>query len=154
MGGGLTPERVFYDGSCALCHRAVRFVLLHDPHGAFRFAPREGELFRSRAEALGATGLPDSLVLETADGRLLVRSAAVIHVLRRLPPPWRVLGALAAVVPGRLCDALYDIVARVRYRLFGRSRSVCPLVPAELRSRFDLDAGTPRAAAGDPSGRA
>jgi predicted DCC family thiol-disulfide oxidoreductase YuxK len=135
----MPPERLFYDGSCALCHWAVRFVLARDREGrAFRFAPLDSDAFRSAApEAVRAT-LPDSLVVETRDGRLLTRSGAVIHVLGRLGAPWQLLGSVARVVPRALLDALYDLVARVRYRVFGREPEACPLIPKELRSRFEL----------------
>lgn len=132
----MPTERLFYDGSCALCHRAVRFVVARDTRGdAFRYAPLASEAFR---EAAAGRDLPDSLVVETRDGRLLARSAAVIHVMSRLPRPWPALARLARVAPTPVLDALYEVVARSRYRLFGREPSACPVIPAELRSRFDL----------------
>ena len=132
-------ERLFYDGSCALCHWAVRFVVSRDVRGdAFRFAPLASDAFRGAMAAAGQATFPDSLVVETRDGRYLTKSAAVIHVMRRLPFPWPAVGALARVVPRPILDALYDLVARTRYRLFGRKDSACPVVPAHLRSRFDL----------------
>jgi predicted DCC family thiol-disulfide oxidoreductase YuxK len=135
----LVPDRLFYDGSCALCHWAVRFVVARDARGeAFRFAPLASDAFRSATAAAGPADLPDSLVVETAEGRLLTRSAAVIHVLGRLSRPWRMLAALARVAPRPLLDALYDLVARTRYRVFGRIEPACPVIPAHLRSRFDL----------------
>ena len=133
------PERLFYDGSCALCHWAVRFVVARDVQGnAFRFAPLASEAFGKATAAAGRADFPDSLVVETRDGRYLTKSAAVIHVMRRLPFPWPALGTLARVVPPFLLDAVYDLVARTRYRLFGRTDSACPVIPARLRSRFDL----------------
>lgn len=133
-----TPEILFYDGHCGLCHRAVKFVLKHDKTGkAFRFAPLQGETFGALVPASERATLPDSVIVRTADGVLLVRSAAFIHILRRLGGGWRVLAAILAVVPRALRDAAYDFVARVRYRIFGRRDDVCPIVPAELRKRFD-----------------
>jgi predicted DCC family thiol-disulfide oxidoreductase YuxK len=133
------PERLFYDGSCALCHWAVRFVVSRDVRGdAFRFAPLAGEAFGKATATAGRADFPDSLVVETRDGRYLTKSAAVVHVMRRLPFPWPALAALARVVPPFLLDRVYDRVARTRYRLFGRTENACPVVPAELRSRFDL----------------
>jgi predicted DCC family thiol-disulfide oxidoreductase YuxK len=133
------PERLFYDGSCALCHWAVRFVVSRDVRGdAFRFAPLASDAFGKATAAAGRADFPDSLVVETRDGRYLTKSAAVVHVMRRLPFPWPALAALARVVPPFLLDWVYDRVARSRYRLFGRTENACPVVPAELRSRFDL----------------
>jgi predicted DCC family thiol-disulfide oxidoreductase YuxK len=135
----MPPERLFYDGSCALCHGAVRFVLARDPEGrAFRFAPLDSDAFRSVAPEAVRAALPDSFVVETSDGRLLTRSTAVLHLLDRLGGPWRVLGRAARIVPRALRDALYDFVARVRYRVFGRETEACPVIPKQLRSRFDF----------------
>jgi predicted DCC family thiol-disulfide oxidoreductase YuxK len=131
------PETLFYDGGCALCHRAVRFVLKHDPTGAaFRFAPLHGETFRSKVPAALRSALPDSLAVLTRDGRLLVRSQAVLHVLRNLGGPWKTAAAFLRWIPRPLADMLYTLVARVRYRVFGRREDVCP-VSGVLRSRFD-----------------
>jgi predicted DCC family thiol-disulfide oxidoreductase YuxK len=130
------PEVLFYDGGCGLCHRAVRFVLAADRAERFRFAPLQGETFRERIPEGQRAGLPDSLVLRTAEGAILTRSSATLHVLRRLGGPWRALAAQGGLVPRPLRDARYDLIARIRLRLFARPDDFCPLVPKELRSRF------------------
>lgn len=130
-------ETLFYDGHCGLCHRAVRFVLAEDSNdAAFRFAPLQGETFERLVPPGQRAGLPDSIVIQTREGALLVRSSAFIHILRRLGGGWRVVAGILAVVPRPLRDAAYDFVARVRYRIFGRQDDVCPLVLPELRKRF------------------
>jgi predicted DCC family thiol-disulfide oxidoreductase YuxK len=131
-------ELIYYDGHCGLCHRAVKFVLKHDRTGAaFRFAPLQGETFRARVPADRRGGVPDSMAVETHDASLLARSDACIHILRRLGGRWRIIAALAAVIPQRLRDGLYALLARIRYRVFGRRDDLCPIVPPELRGRFD-----------------
>jgi predicted DCC family thiol-disulfide oxidoreductase YuxK len=137
--GALDAEYLFYDGHCGLCHRAVKFVLKHDRDGrAFRFAPLQGETFLARVGTERRVGLPDSMVVLTRDGELLVRSAAFLYIFRRLGGGWRVLAAILSVVPRGLRDFVYDFIARIRYRVFGRRDDLCPIVPAELRGRFDL----------------
>ena len=129
---------VFYDGGCGLCHRAVRFAIAHDPDGArFRFASLDSEAFRRRVPEAGRTGLPDSIVALTPDGALLVRSAAVIHVLERVGGAWRFWGRLLRMVPRWVRDAGYDAVARVRHLLFRPPDDACPVTPPELRARFE-----------------
>jgi predicted DCC family thiol-disulfide oxidoreductase YuxK len=131
-------ERIFYDGHCGLCHGAVRFVIARDPQGRlFRYAPLEGATFAALVPAERRAGLPDSVVVLTDDGRLLVRSDALIHILRRLGGFWRVTGAIIAVIPRVIRDGVYNFIARVRYRIFGRRPEVCPVTPPELRARFD-----------------
>ena len=120
-----TTDRVLYDGSCGLCHRSVRFLIAEDAAGtSFVYAPQEGG---------GAT-----VIVETADGRTLTKSAAVIHLLHRLGGWWRVIAILFSLVPRPLRDLGYDFVARVRYRIFGKTKDACPLMPPDLRSRFTV----------------
>ncbi len=134
----VAPERVFYDGECGLCHRFVRFVVRQDLQArVFRFAPIGGEAFRAEVRDPSPEPLADSIVVLTAEGRLLTRSRAVLHVLSRLGRPWRALASLARLVPRPIADLAYGACARVRKRLFGRPESSCPLLPPELRSRFD-----------------
>ena len=129
-------ERLFYDGTCALCHGAVRFVLAHDRDGRlFRFAPLDSAAFRSACSEEDRLVLPDSLVVATEDGRLLLRSEAVLHLLERFGGGWRVLARLGRIIPRRLRDAAYDLVARFRHRVFGRKDDACPIVPPAIRSR-------------------
>jgi predicted DCC family thiol-disulfide oxidoreductase YuxK len=123
---------VFYDGSCALCHGLVRFLLARD-RGAFRFAPLDGPTFRAHSPALRRW--PDSMVLLTDNGQWLVRSEAVLWTLRRLGGVWRVPAAMAGLAPKPVRDALYDWVARHRRQWFGEVAS-CPAVPPEQRARF------------------
>ena len=134
---------IFYDGGCGLCHRFVRFALAEDRDGGrFRFAPLESGAFAAlrdaspRAEILEGI---DSMVLALPDGRLLVRSAAVLGIAEKLGGVWRLSAALIGVLPRFLLDAGYDGIARVRHRVFSKPADACPIVPADLRERFDLD---------------
>jgi predicted DCC family thiol-disulfide oxidoreductase YuxK len=136
-GGADTTARLFYDGTCGLCHLCVRLALKADRTGALRFAPLEGTTFRRLVPENERDGLPDSLVLRTEQGVLLTRTAAVVALLRRLGSPWGRLAAVVATVPIRIADRLYDGVARVRSRLFRRPREACPRVPPPWRDRFD-----------------
>lgn len=131
------PDRVFYDGGCALCHATVRFLLARDRGGGlFRFAPLGGETFRALVPPASRDGLPDSVVVLADDGRLLTRGAAARHLLGRLGGAWGALSRLLGILPPRLLDAGYDAVARLR-RGLAPPRESCPALPAPLRSRLD-----------------
>lgn len=133
-----TTEMLFYDGHCGLCHGAVKFVVKRDRAGqAFRFAPLEGPTFEARVPAERRAGLPDSIIVLTNEGALLARSDAVLHILRRLGGGWKVLAGVAGLVPRGLRDAAYNFIARIRYRIFGKRDELCPIVPPDLRARFD-----------------
>ena len=130
---------ILYDGVCGLCNRLNLFVLARDRAGRFRFAALQGAL---AGEILARHGR-DPRALDTlylvlahgqADERLLAKSDAVLRILRELGGVWRATGALR-LVPRWMRDRGYDLVARTRYRLFGRY-DVCPLPDPGHRARF------------------
>ncbi len=130
---------IFYDGDCGLCHRFVRFAIARDRDLVFRFAPIGGGVFRRLAGNHAPTDLPDSVIVLTAEGRLLVRSRGTLHCLRRLGGAWKALAVVADLVPLSVADFVYDRIAAVRHRLFRRPTEICPLPSADARARFDLE---------------
>jgi predicted DCC family thiol-disulfide oxidoreductase YuxK len=130
---------ILYDGVCGLCNRLNRFVLARDPAGRFRFAALQSAL---AAEILARHGRDprdlDTLYLVLSPGRteerLLRKSDAILGILRELGGAWRMAGALR-VAPRALRDLGYDVVARTRYRLFGRY-DACPIPDPRYRARF------------------
>lgn len=133
-------ERIFYDGTCGLCHGGVLFVLRRDraPEGKFRYAPLQGETYKTVVgSAIGVQIEPETIVVQTRTGELLQRSDGVIHVLRRLGGGWGGVAAILALCPRPVRDSAYDLVARCRSRLAGRPAALCPDVPASLAGRFD-----------------
>lgn len=135
---GIGIDIIFYDGHCGMCHRSVRWVVKRDPAGTrFRFAPLQGTTFQKLVPAFYRAALPDSMVLRTADGNLLLRSDVSIHILRRLGGPWIPLASMLHVVPRVLRDGAYDFIARIRRRLFARPTDTCPILPPDQRARFD-----------------
>ena len=126
---------LLYDGVCALCNAAVTFVLKRDGSRTVRFAPLQGDTAsRLLADHPELAGI-DSMIWLDADGRAFTRSAAALAIARHVGGGWATLAALARIIPTRLRDALYDFVARTRYRIFGRY-DVCTVPPAEHRARF------------------
>jgi predicted DCC family thiol-disulfide oxidoreductase YuxK len=58
-------------------------------------------------------------------------------MLKRLGGPWRAVAVLVGAFPRPLRDRVYDVVARLRHRLFARPGDACPVTPPDLRARFD-----------------
>src|SRR5579862_1439446 len=99
MSSAENPEIFFYDGHCALCHGAVKFVLKRDRTGAaFRFAPLQGSTFVEKLPPSQRAGLPDSVIVLTNEGQLLTRSDAFLHILRRLDGGWRPFAGMFSIV--------------------------------------------------------
>jgi len=114
----------------------VRVLLALDRRGALRFAPLGGETFRALVPEGARAALPDSLVLRTAEGGLLVRSEAVVESLRRTSGLGRALAAVPGLLPTALADRLYDRVARLRRLVFRPPADVCPVADPPRRARF------------------
>lgn len=140
---------LLYDGVCGLCDWLVQAVLANERAEAFDFAPLQSREARDVLARFGAH--PDDLdtVYVVVDYQtspaLLSRGRAAVFVLAALGWPWKAAGALR-VLPAALLDRGYDLVARHRYRLFGKSDQ-CLLPPPEHRARFiGVDAGPPPSA--------
>jgi predicted DCC family thiol-disulfide oxidoreductase YuxK len=125
---------VVFDGMCHLCARSVGFTLAHEHDHLIRFAAARSPAGREllRRHGLEPETVPTLVVIK--DGAALLRSAAVLEIASHLRLPWRLLGLLR-VLPRRLRDAPYDVIAQNRYRWFGR-RDACLLPTPELASRF------------------
>ena len=133
--GDLPRPLYFFDGYCVLCSGFVAFCLARDSEGQLKFASAQSALGSRVLEALG---LPDSTLQRTIlllDGdSVYMRSAAVLRALRYLRGPVRWLRPLL-LVPALLRDPIYDLIARNRYRWFGR-RPSCFVPTPQMRDRF------------------
>lgn len=134
---------VVYDGHCGLCNGWVRWLLRHDRRDRLRFAaslsPAVAPLIERHAELLEPNGIPGTVLVcrhpMQADEQLWVRFKGTLMVLRELPQPWPAVAMLLGWIPGFFADPAYRLLARWRYRLWGRLE-VCPLPAPEDRSRF------------------
>jgi predicted DCC family thiol-disulfide oxidoreductase YuxK len=97
----------------------------------------QGETFQSRIRENQRTTLPDSMVIQTQDGALLLRSDAWIHILRKLGGKWKLLAALLSLTPRSMRDFFYNRIASLRHKIFRRRDDTCPLAPPELSARFN-----------------
>jgi predicted DCC family thiol-disulfide oxidoreductase YuxK len=129
----------FYDGVCGLCNRGVQFILRHDAKGDFRFASLQSE-FAQRALArhgVNAADLDTVYVVVDSEGdeSLLAKSDAVLFVMREIGGIWRAGAAVLGWLPRLVRDWGYGLVARNRYRVFGRYET-CPVPGENVRARF------------------
>ncbi len=129
---------ILYDGVCRLCAASVLFVIRRDPRKRFHFAALQSPLGQT---LLARHRLPQdefqTFVLITEDGHD-TRSTAALKVARELGGWWPLLYGFI-LVPAPIRDLVYRIVARHRYRWFGK-RDACLVPSADIRDRF-VDAG-------------
>jgi predicted DCC family thiol-disulfide oxidoreductase YuxK len=127
---------ILYDGVCALCSGWIRFVAQRDRARRFRFTPISSPYGRRLAEALGIDPDDPDTNAVILKGRALRRSDAALAVVSTLPR-WRWVRALH-LVPRAVRDVVYTLIARHRYRVFGRHDS-CDLGGPLLADRIIVE---------------
>lgn len=127
----MDPERaiIFFDGECVLCNRTVQWILRHDRQGIFSFAALQSPVAH---QLLPET--TDKTVVLRLGRATYVRTAAIVRICRLLGGWWRVVALLVFLVPAPLRDGVYRLIARYRFRLFGRQ--ACMLPTSKERWRF------------------
>ena len=125
---------ILFDGVCNFCNSAINFVLKQDKKGIFRFAPLQSEAGRKLLQQYNlSTKEFDSFVL-IDEGKVYKKSAASLRVMNKLPWYWKEV-QLFRIIPGIFRDAIYDFIAKHRYKWFGK-KDQCMVPTPELRSRF------------------
>ena len=124
---------ILFDGVCVFCSRWVRFVIDRDPQARFTFAPIQSERGRALATRLGIDPEAPQTNAVIWNSRAWFKSDAALTVLGELEGT-RPLARLKAV-PRPIRDPLYDLIARHRYRIFGRTEA-CMVPSAADRARF------------------
>jgi predicted DCC family thiol-disulfide oxidoreductase YuxK len=124
---------ILFDGLCRLCNGSVNFLIDHDPAAHFRFAPLQSRLGRDLLSRFDLDAGLGSVVL-VENGRAYQRSDAALRLARGLGGLWGLL-SWAVVIPRPVRDAIYDLIARNRYRWFGKSQT-CRMPTPGLTNRF------------------
>ncbi len=125
---------IIFDGVCHLCNASVAFIIRRDPRGIFCFTPLQGDLAQRILRDVPAQVKNADSVLLIENGRVYDRSEAALRICRRLSWPWNRMWVLR-VIPKGIRDSVYGLVARNRYRWFGRSEA-CMMPRAEWKDRF------------------
>ncbi len=130
----ITPPIVLFDGVCKLCNASVNFILRRDRKGLLKLTPLQSDYGRAVLEKHGMhSDLMDSIMLLEAE-RLTVKSTAIIRITKYLDGIWP-LCMIALIIPRFIRDFIYDIIAKNRYRWFGKY-DTCRLPYPEFEDRF------------------
>jgi len=125
---------LLFDGVCNLCNALVRFIIKIDTGAKIMFAPLESP---SGRYLLGKYDLPagdiDSVVFIVGN-KCFLRSSAVLHLLRSLGGGWKLFYGLI-IIPKFIRDFFYNLIARTRYKIFGKT-DTCSVSSLEVEKRF------------------
>ena len=137
---------VIFDGQCGLCNRAVHWLVRRDSQDRLRFVAAGSEkvaglLMRHEISLPDAKFDPETILVVKEFGQpaeqILLRSEAVLALLAELPRPWPALAAALRWIPRPVRDMGYRLIARWRYRIWGRLEN-CPLPTAGDHAKFLL----------------
>ena len=124
---------VLFDGVCNLCNGAVKFIIKRDKTDQFRFAALQSEIGLKLAEEFGfSVKEMDSIILLDAD-KWYKKSSAALRIAKSLRGyKW---AGIFLYLPRGFRDFIYDIIAKNRYRWFGK-RNSCMIPTPELKAKF------------------
>ena len=129
-----THPIILFDGVCNLCNSSVQYVIKHDPNELFRFASLQGNTGQQLLKQYGlSTNDMNSFIL-IRDNKAYTRSAAALNVAKQLTGFAKLLYGFI-IVPPFIRNAVYNLIARNRYKWFGKKDS-CMVPTAALQARF------------------
>jgi predicted DCC family thiol-disulfide oxidoreductase YuxK len=134
MNKDVNKKIVLFDGVCNLCSNSVQFILKRDKKNQFLFGSLQG---KAGQEYLAKFNLPantfNSFMLVEGD-TLYTRSAAALRMLKYLGGGWPLLYAFI-IIPKFIRDGVYNLVAKNRYKWFGK-KEACWIPAPALKAKF------------------
>lgn len=125
---------ILFDGVCNFCNASINFVMDHDPKYQFKFAALQSDFAKERLTQAGLDTKDFDSVVLIEDGKVHTRSTAGLRIAKRLSGAWPLLYGFI-IIPPFIRNAVYDLIAKNRYRWFGKSEN-CRLPSPEERARF------------------
>ncbi len=134
--GSLTePEAIIlFDGVCNLCSGSVQFIIKRDPDAYFKFASLQSDFGQRQLQEFGLSRTSFHSIILIRGDKVYQRSDAALEIARKLNGAWPLLYGFK-ILPRFLRDAVYNLIGRNRYKLFGK-KDACWIPTPELKSRF------------------
>lgn len=127
-------QLILFDGVCNFCNSSINFIIDHDPEKRFKFAPLQSDLGQSILKQFNKNTDDFDSVILLKNNQLFQKSDAAIEITKHLSGAWKYL-AVFGVLPTFFLNFFYDIIAKNRYQIFGKSET-CRMPTPELRERF------------------
>ena len=130
MSKSLNGEIIIYDGICVLCNYFIRFIIRKDKKAHFKVTNLQSDFTKTKYPEILAV---DSVAVILENGKILQKSKAVFYILQKtkvLP----LVRILIYVLPTFFSNIIYDFIALIRYKLFGKY-TYCPVLKGDLKNR-------------------
>lgn len=126
---------IIFDGVCNFCDASVNFIMNHDKNARFKFSASQHEGGERVLESFGIHADEVDTLYLLENGQLYDRSTAALRIARHLDTPWNWFYHAFICLPKTFRDPVYNLIARNRYRLFGK-KEACRMPSPEERARF------------------
>lgn len=128
-------QLILFDGVCNLCNSSVQFVIKHDKKDKFIFTALQSNVGKKIIQEFNIdTSKTDSILLYNPDKGLSIRSTAAINIAKQLRFPINIL-IIFIIVPNFIRNWIYDLIARNRYKWFGKMDD-CMIPTPEIKAKF------------------
>lgn len=127
---------LLFDGVCNYCNSWINFIIRHDKKKKFKFAALQSNIGKKLLKQYDISEQQESVVLIYND-KAHIKSTACFHICYHLGGIYSLMFALV-IIPAFISDFYYDIIARNRYKWWGKKDS-CMIPNAEERERFLVD---------------
>lgn len=125
---------ILFDGVCNLCTQSVQFIIRRDPARKFRFAPLQSEFGQQVLKHFNLPVTRMNTLILLHEGKIYLKSTAALRIANELSGVWSALYALA-IIPAFIRDPVYELIARNRYKWFGK-RDNCMVPSPQLKDLF------------------
>lgn len=127
-------EIILFDGVCNFCNSSINFIIDHDPEKRFKFAPLQSDFGQDILTQFNKNTQNFDSVILLKNNTLYEKSEAALEITKHLSGFWKYL-TIFKFLPTSFLNFFYNIVAKNRYRIFGKADS-CRMPTAELKERF------------------
>lgn len=125
---------IFFDGVCNLCNGAIQFIIKRDKQNIFRFAALQSDYAQKILPNYFLTAKQTDSIVLIENGKIYQQSTAALKIAKKLSGFWPLL-YIFIIVPKFIRDAVYNYIAKNRYKWFGKQES-CWVPTPELREKF------------------
>ncbi len=125
---------ILFDGVCNLCSGAVQYVIKHDAKKQFLFASLQSNFGQQVLQQYNLSNIDFNSFILLKNGKIYLKSTAALLVAKQLQGAISWL-YLFRVVPTFIRNVVYNVIAKNRYKWFGK-QDACWLPTPQLKYRF------------------
>jgi predicted DCC family thiol-disulfide oxidoreductase YuxK len=129
-----TNPIILFDGVCNFCNAMVNFVIRQDKKNIFRFAALQTESGKKLLEQYNIYWKQNDSFVLIENGKAYMKSNAALRLYNQLPWYWK-WTQLFWIFPNFIRDGVYNLIAKNRYRWFGK-RDECMIPSPQMKHRF------------------